>query len=154
MSWYADLHLNQIFDQIGAWNALSAKNRRPESASWYSKKSTSNLEVDPPGGVEKKKGTSIRKYNWRKWIWRQKLFGDRSKVGLVFFYDWNHKSQLEIIELSIIMCKIKNGIWVKVEIMNLETEIIWRQVQNGSNLDRIIFLGCCNHLHQLNIIIF
>ena len=49
------------------------------------KKITSNLEADPPGGVEKKKGTSIRKYNRRKWIWTQKWFGDRSKIGLKIF---------------------------------------------------------------------
>ena len=41
---------------------------------------TSNLEVDPPGGDEKKKGTTS-KYNWRqmnldtKIIWRQVLNG-------------------------------------------------------------------------------
>ena len=37
------------------------------------------------------------------------------------------------------MCKIKKSSWVKVEQINLETKIIWRQVLNGPNLDQIIF---------------
>ena len=57
---------------------------------------TSNLEVDPPGGVEKKKGITSRK--WRLMnldttiIWRQVLNGTEN-----IFDDGNHKYQLEII---------------------------------------------------------
>ena len=70
-----------------------------------------------------------------------------------FFDDWNHQYQLEIIAVYHNVQNEKKHMSKSRDIEfgdknNLETGPKWAQF--GPNY----FLGCCNHLHQLNIINF
>ena len=57
--------------------------------------------------------------------------------------------------LSINTCKIKNSLSIKVNILNLETKLIWTHVKNGLNLDLKKFFDDWNlHCHQEIIAVY